>query len=151
MIEAKTQIYLNHNSEHDKKETISHFFFFFRLKGEYWKETVLPGLNRTEKTVNTVLPRVEHSNTKGKSHKNKEGNGFMGTRKRGGSAIRLFSNGTQIDRVLRLQEEAGDGRTVEEHQSHSLMLSRLVKIHNRLRLILTHRCHKSRSTGANWF
>lgn len=132
MIEAMTQIYLNHNSEHDKKETISHFFFFFRLKGEYWKETVLPGLNRTEKTVNTVLPRVEHSNTKGKSHKNKEGNGFMGTRKRGGSAIRLFSNGTQIDRVLRLQEEAGDGRTVEEHQSHSLMLSRLVKIHNRL-------------------
>lgn len=100
MIEAKTQIYLNHNSEHYKKETISQFFFFFRLKGEYWKEAVLPGLNRTEKTVNTVLPWSDHSNTKGKSHKNKEGNGFMVTRKRGGSAIRLFPNGTQIDGVL---------------------------------------------------
>lgn len=37
-----------------------------------------------------------------------------------GSAPSLFSNGTQIDGVLRLQEETGDGRTEDEHQSHSL-------------------------------
>lgn len=41
---------------------------------------------------------------------------------------------TQIDRVLRLQKETGDGRTIEEHQSHPLLLSRLLKTHNRLQL-----------------
>lgn len=105
MIEAETQIYLDYNPEKDKKGTISHFFFFCRLKSDYWREVVLPGLNQREKTVNTLLPRVIHLNIKEKKHNNKERNGFLATKKWGGSAIRLFSNGTQIDRVLRLQEE----------------------------------------------